>query len=106
MACGLTCRNRTAASSPLLAEPPKDATILLEAGDLKKNAPLRVEAEKSPHAAVIACYADGEADLRRLIADEARQAGLAVEPEAMVLLAAMLGGDRAASRAEIRKICL
>lgn len=94
------------AVTPLLAEPPRDATVLIEAGELKKNAPLRTETERSPGAAVIPCYPDGEADLRRLILEEARAAGLAVEPAALSRLAGMLGGDRAASRAEIRKICL
>ncbi|WP_439572292.1 DNA polymerase III subunit delta [Phreatobacter sp.] len=95
-----------AAVSPLLADPPRDSTVLIEAGDLKKTSPLRTEAERSPHAAVIACYPDGEADLRRLIVEEARSAGLTVEPAALAHLAGLLGGDRAASRAEIRKICL
>lgn len=95
-----------AAVSGLLRVPPRDAVVLIEAGDLKKSAPLRVEAEKSPHAAVMACYADGEADIRRLIVEEARASGLAIEPAATALLASLLGGDRAASRAEIRKICL
>jgi DNA polymerase-3 subunit delta len=95
-----------AAVSPLLASPPSDATVLIEAGDLKKSAPLRTEAEKSANAAVIACYSDNEADLKRLIAEETRAAGLAIDPAAATLLGALLGGDRAASRAEIRKICL
>lgn len=95
-----------AAIVPLLASPPVGAAILIEAGDLKKTAPLRTDAERSGAAAVIPCYSDGEADLKRLIADEARQAGLQVDPQAVTLLVQMLGGDRAASRAEIRKICL
>lgn len=95
-----------AAVAPLLASPPEGAAILIEAGDLKKTAPLRTDAERSGAAAVIPCYADGEADLRRLVVEEARQAGLQVEPAAVTLLTQIIGGDRAASRAEIRKICL
>ncbi len=95
-----------AALQPLLASPPEAATIVVEAGDLKKNAALRTDAERSGAAAVIPCYADGEAEVKRLISDEARQAGLQVEPAALTLLAQLLGGDRAASRAEIRKVCL
>lgn len=95
-----------AAIQPLLAAPPETATVVIEAGDLKKNAPLRTDAERSGAAAVIPCYADGEAEVKRLIGEEARQAGLQVEPAALVLLAQLLGGDRAASRAEIRKVCL
>ncbi len=94
------------AVAELLRAPPSDSLVLIEAGDLKRTAPLRTEAERSPHAAVIACYPDGEGDLKRLIADEARAAGLTVDPEAATLLASLLGGDRAASRGEIRKLCL
>lgn len=95
-----------AAVSPLLANPPEGATILIEAGDLKKSVALRSEAERASSAAVIACYADGEADLKRLAMEEAKQAWLQFEPQALALLVQYLGGDRAASRAEIRKICL
>jgi DNA polymerase-3 subunit delta len=90
----------------VLRTPPTDCLVLIEAGDLKRTAPLRTEAERSPHAAVIACYPDGEGDLKRLVAEEARAAGLAIDPEAAALLVSLLGGDRAASRGEIRKLCL
>ena len=95
-----------AAVTPLLAAPPADAIVLIEAGDLKKNAPLRVEAERSAKAAVIPCYSDGEADIRRLVSDEVAQAGMVIDPDAASLLVAHLGGDRLASRAEIQKVCL
>ena len=95
-----------AAVSPLLAAPPSDALVLIEAGDLKKNAPLRVEAERSARAAVLPCYSDGEPEIRRLVADEVAAAGMAIDQDAANLLAAHLGGDRLASRAEIQKVCL
>lgn len=94
------------AVAEVLRTPPSDSLVLIEAGDLKRTAPLRTEAERSPHAAAIACYADGENDLKRLIADEARAAGLSVDADAATLLVSLLGGDRAASRGEIRKLCL
>lgn len=94
------------AVAPLLATPPQGATILIEAGDLKKTSPLRAEAERSPHAAVIPCYADEARDISRLIGDEVRAAGLSIDREAQDLLTSMLGGDRAASRSEIQKLCL
>lgn len=94
------------AVTPLLTTPPQGATIIIEAGDLKKSAPLRVEAERAAHAAVIPCYADEARDIARLVADEVRAAGLAIDREAQDALAAMLGGDRAASRSEIQKLCL
>ena len=52
------------------------------------------------------CYADGERELARLIDDEMRQAGLTIAPDARAALVPFLGGDRAASRNEIRKLAL
>ena len=51
-------------------------------------------------------YADAERDLVRLIDDEMREAGLAISPEARAALVPLLGGDRLASRHEIRKLAL
>src|SRR5262249_14961262 len=75
-------------------------------GDLRRTAPLRVICERSRAAAVIACYPDAERDLARLIDDELRTGGLAIAPDAKALLVALLGGDRLASRSEIRKLSL
>lgn len=84
----------------------RDCMVLIEAGDLKKTQPVRALAEKSPRFAAIACYSDGVGDLRALIASETRDAGLEIDRDAVDLLLLSLGGDRAASRAEIRKLCL
>ncbi len=48
----------TEALKPLLSTPPIDARIIVEAGDIKGNAPLRQLIEKSPNAAAVACYAE------------------------------------------------
>jgi DNA polymerase-3 subunit delta len=50
------------------------------------------------------CYADNDAAIARLIDDELREAGLTIAPDARAALAALLGGDRLASRNEIRKL--
>src|SRR5690606_11951576 len=42
----------------LIAEPPSDAIILLEAGDLKKTSALRKTVEASRLAMALPCYAD------------------------------------------------
>src|SRR5262249_27751474 len=52
------------------------------------------------------CYADSERDLVRLIDDEMRDAGLAISPQARAALVPLLGGDRLASRHEIRKLAV
>jgi DNA polymerase-3 subunit delta len=99
-------RNFAAAIETVLAAPPADCRIVIEAGDLRRNAPIRVVCEKAKSAAVIACYVDGERELNRLIDDEMRDAKLAIAPDARAVLASLIGGDRQASRGEIRKLAL
>jgi DNA polymerase-3 subunit delta len=95
-----------AVEAVLAAPPAADCRIVIEAGDLRRNAPLRERCEKSPVVAAIACYADGDRELARLIDDEMRAAGLAIAADARALLASLIGGDRRASRNEIRKLAL
>jgi DNA polymerase-3 subunit delta len=90
----------------LLKEPPKDCRIVIEAGELRRDSPLRVMCEKAKTAAAIACYADTTRDLGRLIDDELRLADLRIAPDARAALTELLGGDRLASRNEIRKLAL
>ena len=99
-------RNISAALEPVLAAPSNDCRIIIEAGDLKRNAPLRALCEKAKTAAALPCYEDSERDLARLIDDEMRAANLTIAPDARAALTALLGGDRLASRNEIRKLTL
>src|SRR5271169_135853 len=80
--------------------------VVIEAGDLRRNAPLRVVCERAKNAAALPCYADTERDLARLIDSEMREAALALKPDARAMLIPLLGGDRAASRNELRKLAL
>ena len=50
------------------------ARIVIEAGDLKKSAPLRAFCEKAPSVAVISCYPDDAAAIGRLTDAELRAA--------------------------------
>ena len=84
----------------------RDCQIVIEAGDLRRNAPLRSVCERAPAVAVIACYADGERDLVRLIDSELRTEGLSITNDARAALVALLGADRTASRGELRKLTL
>jgi DNA polymerase-3 subunit delta len=97
-------RNIAAAVEPLLADPAIDCRIVIEAGDLKRNTPLRTLCERAPTIAVLPCYADTDRDLARLIDEEMRRAGVAISPEARSALVPLLGGDRRASRNELRKL--
>jgi DNA polymerase-3 subunit delta len=88
----------------VLDNPPRDCRVLIEAGELRKNAPLRVACEKSKSAAAIACYLDNEQTLARLIDQEMNEASLTLAGDARTALMGLLGGDRLASRSEIRKL--
>ena len=90
----------------LIKEPPKDCRIVIEAGELRRDAPLRALCEKARTAVAIPCYADGARDLARLIEEELRLSGQRITPDAQAALTMLLGGDRQASRNEIRKLAL
>jgi DNA polymerase-3 subunit delta len=99
-------RNIAPAVEALIAAPSPDCRVVIEAGDLKRNAPLRSLCERAKVAVAIPCYADSERDLARLIDEEMRAAGLSIAPDARAALVPLLGGDRQASRNEIRKLAL
>ena len=96
----------TEALESLLAAPPQDAFIVIEAGDLKKGAPLRKLVEASPAAAALPCYADDERGVARLVDTTLREAGLTIDTDARETLIGLLGADRMASRAELDKLIL
>ena len=96
-----------AAGIDTLAELPlKDCRIVIEAGELRPESPLRKACERAKTAVAIACYPDGERDLAKLIDDELRVSNLRIAPDARAVLTALLGGDRQASRNELRKLAL
>jgi DNA polymerase III subunit delta len=84
----------------------KDCRIVIEGGDLRPESPLRKACERAKTAVAIGCYPDGERDLAKLIDDELRLANLRIAPDARASLMALLGGDRQASRNELRKLTL
>jgi DNA polymerase III subunit delta len=91
----------TLADTPL-----KDCRIVIEAGELRPESPLRKACERARTAVAIGCYPDGERELSKLIDDELRIADLRIAPDARATLMALLGGDRQASRNELRKLTL
>ncbi len=99
-------RNIAASVETVINAPSKECRIIIEAGDLRKTAPLRTLCEKAKVAAVLPCYADGARDLERLIDDEMRASNLSIAPDAKSALLALVGGDRLASRNEIRKLAM
>jgi DNA polymerase-3 subunit delta len=90
-----------------LAETPlKDCRIVIEAGELRPESPLRKACERARTAVAIGCYPDGERELAKLIDDELRLSSLRIAPDARAALTALLGGDRQASRNELKKLAL
>ena len=99
-------RNIAPAVEAVLALPTSECRVVIEAGDLRRNAPLRSLCERAKNAAALPCYPDSEKDLARLIDSELRAAGLVLKPDARAVLIPLLGGDRVASRNELRKLAL
>jgi DNA polymerase-3 subunit delta len=93
-------------ADPLFAGATPQCRVVIEAGDLRRNAPLRALCERAKNAAALPCYADSERDRARLIDEEMRAAGLSLAPDARAVLIPLLGGDRAASRSEIQKLAV
>lgn len=99
-------RDFSPAIEALVARPPRDCQVVIEAGDLRRGQALRTVCERARAVAAIPCYVDGERELVRLIEDELRAAGLSIGAEARAVLVPLLGGDRRASRNEVRKLAL
>lgn len=90
----------------LAGMPAGPSTLIIEAGDLKKGAALRKAAESTSAAVAIPCYADDGRALQALIDQELSTENLRISPAARERLAETIGGDRLASRNEVRKLAL
>jgi DNA polymerase-3 subunit delta len=90
----------------LSKEPPEASYVIIEAGDLKKGTGIRKIGETSRSVVSIACYSDDARALNALIDQELGLEGLRISPAARERLTEALGGDRIASRNEIRKLAL
>src|ERR1700750_602358 len=104
--CRAGSRSCASGMDTLADSPIKDCRIVIEAGELRPESPLRKACERAKTAVAIACYPDGERDLAKLIDDELRGSNLRIAPDARASLTALLGGDRQASRNELRKLTL
>jgi DNA polymerase-3 subunit delta len=99
-------RNIAPAVEKVLALPPASCTVILEAGALKRDAPLRRLVERSRVAAAIECFPDDARDIARLIDQEAREASLEIAEDARQMLVHLLGADRLSTRGELAKLVL
>jgi DNA polymerase III subunit delta len=84
---------------------PDGVRIVVEAGNLKRDAKLRTLFEKAKSLAALPCH-DGAtaASLTQLIDAEMAAAGLAISRDARDHLAALLGADIGVAKAEIAKL--
>lgn len=90
----------------LIAQPPRDSVVVIEAGDLKKGSALRSAVEGGRAAMALPCYVDEGKAIDAIIDEILGRERLSIGPEARQALRANLGGDRLASRAEIDKLAL
>ncbi len=90
----------------VLADPPPESVLIVEAGNLRRDAPLRILFERGRATATVECYPDSPQELLRLVKTEAQRAGLSISDETASEFIAHLGSDRAASRSEIEKLLL
>lgn len=89
-----------------LGDPPGDALVVVEAGELAGRSSLRAAFEAAPAAIAVPCYADDARSLRGVIEGMLREAGRKADADAIDYLAANLGGDRLVTRSEMAKLLL
>ena len=89
-----------------LADPPGDALVVLEGGDLPARSSLRKAFEAADKGAAIACYRDDLRSLSGVIRETLAADSVETTPEAVQYLAANLGGDRQLTRRELEKVIL
>lgn len=97
-------RNLAPSVQPLLAAPPQDARVVIEAGDLATRNPLRTSIEASRTAMALPCYADEGRDLPGIIDGMLQEWGLAADRDAKELLKLSLSPDRLLIRRELEKL--
>jgi DNA polymerase III subunit delta len=89
-----------------LEEPPGDALVVLEAGELAKSGALRRVFESAKNAAAIPCYPDDARALEDLVRNHLKGHGLTIADEAVHYAVSHLGSDRGITRSELDKLAL
>jgi DNA polymerase III subunit delta len=99
-------KNFAPSIEPLISDPPSDCLIVISAGDMKADAPLRKLVSKYGKGAAVECYPDTTKQLEQIIDDEMKRAGMTISPGAREFLVSHLGADRLITRSEIDKLVL
>src|SRR5258705_2432766 len=75
-------RNFASGVDTLADSPGKDCRLVIDAGELRPESPLRKACERAKTAVAIGCYPDGERDLAKLIDEELRGSNFGIPPAA------------------------
>lgn len=83
-----------------------EALVVLEGPALPARSRLRTLLEAAPDGAAIGCYHEEGRALEATVRAGLADAGVSVEPDALIWIASQLGSDRALTRQEIEKLVL
>lgn len=83
-----------------------DALVVVEAGDLAKDSPLRRTFEKGTNAIGIPSYLDSPEAIAELLRTSLRAERVSIAPEALEEAVSLLGADRGTTRREVEKLIL
>lgn len=89
-----------------LADPPGDALVVVEAGELGARSKLRAAFESAKSGGALPCYVEDGAALSGAVRAAMIERGLKADNEAVRALAALLGPDRMLLRGEVEKLAL
>jgi len=89
-----------------LAEPPGDALVVVEAGELGPRSKLRAAFEAAKTGGALPCYVEDGAALVGAVRAAFAERGLKADNDAARALAALLGPDRMLLRGEVEKLAL
>jgi DNA polymerase-3 subunit delta len=91
---------------PLLEPGAMTGTLVVEAGQLRREDAMLKLFEGSAIAVAVACYPDEARDLASVVREAMSEAGVEIAEDARQLLVSRLGADRVLTRAEIDKLLL
>jgi len=89
-----------------LADPPRDALTVIEAGDLPGRSSLRRVFDDASTGAAIGCYPDSARDLAGVIRESLAAHRVNASRDAIDFLVQHLGNDRLVTRSELEKLSL
>ena len=83
-----------------------EALVVMEGAGMPARSKLRSLLEAAPDSVAIGCYPEDGRALEETIRHTLQAAGVGVDPDALLWLAAQLGADQAATHAELEKLAL